>query len=65
MIDQSVAKLSCRDKQMGDIIWLYYGAKWPMARVAKYYGVSEGKARELARTGVGWIDGVVFMLCAA
>ena len=55
-IDNAVARLSQRDQQMGDIIWLYYGAKWPMARVGKTYGISEGKARELARAGSAWID---------
>lgn len=65
VVDRAVAKLSYRDKQLGDVIWLYYGAKWPMTRVAKYYGISEGKARELARAGAGWIDGFLSMLCAA
>ena len=55
-IDNAVAKLTHRDQQMGDIIWLYFGTKWPMARVGKHYGVSEGKARELARAGVAWVD---------
>lgn len=41
---------------MGEIIWLYYGAKWPMVRAGKNYGLSEGKTRELARTGAAWID---------
>lgn len=56
VVDSAVAKLSARDQQMGDIIWLYYGAKWPMARVGKHYGMSEGKTRELARAGAAWID---------
>ncbi|MNF67819.1 hypothetical protein D3C84_496450 [compost metagenome] len=55
-IDNAVARLAHRDQQMGDIIWLYFGAKWPMARVGKHYGMSEGKARELARAGAAWID---------
>ncbi len=55
-IDNALAKLSHRDQQMGEIIWLYDGAKWSMARVGKQYGISEGKARELARAGVAWID---------
>lgn len=55
-VDRAVARLSRRDQQMGDIIWLYYGAKWPMARVGKHYGLSEGKTRELARAGAAWID---------
>lgn len=56
LMDNAVARLSRRDQQMGDIIWLYYGVKWPMMRVGKHYGISEGKARELARGGVAWID---------
>lgn len=55
-IDNAVAKLAHRDKQMGDIIWLYFGAKWAMVRVGRHYGISEGKARELMRGGVAWID---------
>ena len=58
-VDEAVAKLSIRDKQMGDIIWLYFGAKWPMVRVGKAYGISEGKARELDRAGTAWIDCVI------
>jgi hypothetical protein len=64
-IDNAVARLTQRDQQMGDIIWLYYGDKWAMAKVAKHYGISEGKARELARAGAAWIDGVLSILCAA
>ncbi len=55
-IDSAVARLAHRDQQMGDVLWLYYGAKWSMARVGKHYGISEGKARELARAGAAWID---------
>lgn len=55
-VDEAVSKLSRRDQQMGDIIWLYFGAKWPMTRVGKHYGISEGKARELTRSGAAWID---------
>ncbi|MDT9633191.1 antitermination protein Q [Pseudomonas sp. JV449] len=55
-IDNAVARLHRRDQQMGDIIWLYYGAKWPMTRVGKHYGISEGKTRELARAGTAWVD---------
>ncbi|WLH04836.1 antiterminator Q family protein [Pseudomonas lurida] len=62
IIDNAVSKLSHRDQQMGDVIWLYFGAKWPMVRVGKYYGMSEGKARELVRAGTAWIDCVVYNL---
>ncbi len=58
-VDSAVAKLSRRDQQMGDMIWLYYGAKWPAIRVGKHYGVSEMKARELIKAGVAWIDCVL------
>lgn len=61
-IDNAVARLAHRDSQMGDIIWLYYGAKWPMLRVGKHFGISEGKARELARAGVAWIDCAVSVM---
>ena len=61
-IDNAVARLSHRDQQMGDVIWLYYGAKWPMVRVGRHYGISEGKARELARAGAAWIDCAISVL---
>ena len=55
-VDRAVAQLAKRDQQMGDVVWLYFGAKWPMARVGKRYGISEGKARELVRAGSAWVD---------
>lgn len=55
-IHNAVAKLSTRNQQMGDITWLYYGAKWPMARVGKFYGLSDGKARELVKAEAAWVD---------
>lgn len=55
-VDRAVAKLSQRDQQMGDMVWLYFGAKWAMVRVGKQYGISEAKARELTRAGAAWID---------
>lgn len=51
-----MARLAQRDQQMGDVVWLYFGAKWSMVRVGKRYGMSEGKARELVRAGAAWID---------
>jgi hypothetical protein len=56
IVDAAVARLCRRDAQMGDMIWLYYGAKWPAVRVGRQYGVSEMKARELIKAGVAWID---------
>lgn len=56
VVDGAVARLCRRDAQMGDMIWLYYGAKWPAIRVGRHYGVSEMKARELIKAGVAWVD---------
>lgn len=55
-IDRAVAKLSIRDEQMGNFIWLYFGAKWPALRVGRESEVSEAKAREVIKAGVAWID---------
>lgn len=55
-IDNAVSKLTTRDQQMGEMLWLYYGAKCPMVRVGRQYGISEGKARELVRAGAAWVD---------
>ncbi|VVO30588.1 antiterminator Q family protein [Pseudomonas fluorescens] len=59
VVDGAVARLTKRNQQMGDFIWYYYGAKWPMLRLAKKHDMSEAKARELVRSGVAWIDGVL------
>lgn len=56
-VDGCVAKLAQRDMQMGDFVWLYFGAKWPAMRIGREYGMSEAKARELVKAGVAWIDG--------
>lgn len=58
-VDAALARLCKRDQQMGDMIWLYYGAKWPATRVGRHYQVSEMKARELIKAGVAWIDCVL------
>ena len=55
-IDNAVARLTHRDQQMGDVLWLYFGEKWAMVRVGKHFGISEGKARELVRAGSAWVD---------
>ena len=59
VIDAAVARLTRRDQQMGDFIWLYFGAKWPMLRLGRHCGISESKAREVVRAGVAWIDCVL------
>lgn len=62
LIDGCLARLCLREKGrtqgplMGDSLWLYFGAKWPAARVGRHYGVSEAKAREVIKAGVAWID---------
>ena len=56
VVDGALARLCRRDRDMGDMIWLYYGAKWPAIRVGRHYHVSEMKARELIKAGVAWID---------
>ncbi|MCI8210641.1 antitermination protein Q [Pseudomonas sp. S25] len=58
-VDSALARLCKREQQMGDMIWLYYGAKWPAVRVGRHYQCSEMKARELIKAGVAWIDCVL------
>ncbi|NMY06350.1 antitermination protein Q [Pseudomonas sp. WS 5059] len=59
VVDSAVAKLTRRDQRMGDFVWLYFGAKWTMVRVAESARISERSAREAIKIGVGWIDGVL------
>ncbi len=56
VIDGAVSRLINRDIQMGDFIWLYFGAKWPALRIARESGIGEAKAREIIKAGVAWID---------
>lgn len=56
VVDRAVAKLAARDAQMGNFIWLYFGAKWPALRIAKENEMGEAKARELIKAGVAWVD---------
>ncbi|XEG73321.1 antiterminator Q family protein [Pseudomonas sp. abacavir_1] len=56
IVDQALAKLVSRDRQMGDFVWLYFGAKWPALRIAREHSLSEAKVRELVKAGVAWID---------
>lgn len=55
-VDQAVARLFTRDEQMGNFIWLYFGAKWPALRIARANDIGEAKAREVIKAGVAWID---------
>lgn len=56
VIDGAVAKLTQRNQQMGDFVWLYYGAKWTMVRIGESARISERSAREIIKQGVAWID---------
>ena len=56
VVDGAVARLCKRAPEMGDFVWLYYAAKWPAKRIGNRYDMSEAKAREIIKTGVGWID---------
>lgn len=57
IIDGAVAKLIRRNQQMGDFVWLYFGAKWTMVRIGESAKISERSAREIIKGGVGFIDG--------
>lgn len=59
VVDRAVAKLAVRDAQMGNFIWLYFGAKYPALRIARENDMGEAKARELIKAGVAWIDGAI------
>lgn len=56
IVDGAVARLINRDDQMGNFIWLYFGAKWPALRIGRENGIGEAKAREIIKAGVAWID---------
>ena len=56
IIDGAVSRLIKRDDQMGNFIWLYFGAKWPALRIGRENGIGEAKAREIIKAGVAWID---------
>lgn len=56
VIDGAVAKLIQRNQQMGDFVWLYYGAKWTMVRIGESARISERSTREIVKQGVAWID---------
>ncbi|WP_177327442.1 hypothetical protein [Pseudomonas sp. BRG-100] len=64
-IDRAVAKLSIRDEQMGNFIWLYFGAKWPALRIARASDIEEAKAREVIKAGVAWVDCAIEVIRSA
>lgn len=59
VVDQAVARLVKRDQQMGDFIWAYFGHKQPALSIGRKAGISEGKAREVIKAGVAWIDAIL------
>ncbi len=65
VIDSAVAKLSKRNQQMGDFVWLYFGSKWTMVRLGESAGISERTAREIVKGGVGFVDGYLHGLSEA
>lgn len=56
-LDSCVAALTARNQEMGDFVWLYFGAKYPALRIGRDHKMSEARARSIISTGVGWIDG--------
>ncbi|CAI3808218.1 TPA: antiterminator Q family protein [Pseudomonas putida] len=56
VIDSAVAKLTQRNQQMGDFVWLYFGSKWTMVRIGEASRMSERSAREIVKQGVAWVD---------
>lgn len=62
VLDGAVARLTKRDQQMGNFVWLYFGAKWPALRIARENGIGEAKAREVIKAGVAWIDSALEMI---
>lgn len=56
VVDGAVARLTKRDQQMGNFIWLYFGAKYPALRIGREHEMGEAKAREVIKAGVAWID---------
>lgn len=55
-IDSAVARLFKREQQMGEFVWLYFGAKWTALRIGREHGLSEGSVRQAVRAGVAWVD---------
>lgn len=65
VIDGAIARLTARDQQMGDFVWLYYGAKCTAMSIGRKAGMSEGKARQIIQAGVAWIDCALEKICEA
>ncbi|HCP54579.1 MAG: antitermination protein Q [Pseudomonadaceae bacterium] len=61
-IDSIIARLCKRDPQMGDCVWMYFGAKMSAVAVGRKIGVGEAKARELIKAGVAWIDSALELM---
>ncbi|WP_268798031.1 antiterminator Q family protein [Pseudomonas huanghezhanensis] len=59
VVDGAVARLTARERQLGEMVLSYYGDGHAAKRIGDLHGMSEAKARELIRAGVGWIDCVL------
>lgn len=58
-VDQALARLLKRDRQMGDSVWLFYGEKRTCHGIGRKLGIGKSKAAELIKSGVAWIDGAL------
>lgn len=56
LVDVTIARLIKRNQQMGDFVWLYFGAKWTMVRIGEQHRIGERSAREIVKQGVAWVD---------
>jgi hypothetical protein len=56
VVDSAIARLTTRNKQMGEFVWLYFGAKWTAVRIGEQNRMAERKAREIIKQGVAWVD---------
>jgi hypothetical protein len=59
VVDGAVARLTARERQLGEMVLSYYGDGHAALRIGKQHGVSEAKARQLITAGVAWIDCVL------
>lgn len=58
-IDGAVARLTARERQLGDLVLAYYGDGRSALKIGKEHGISEAKTRELIAAGIAWIDCVL------
>lgn len=58
-VDNAIARLRSRDKEMGDVVVLYYAHALPIRSVAREMKIGKDRADRLLLSGVAWIDGVL------